>query len=226
MKRLTILCVGVLSLTVNAQFIRSNGFGIKSEVENQNKSANSNLARQISATPANDFPLNKAQIEGEILGQAKDYAIDVALSGGRGPEVCFQSHSISSGVVGAGSSVDSDFKSAVDIMVPAGGNFRLETIDVPFLTFAPIDPPTTANIVYYTDSAGFPGTVIGNETVVPVVTNSAPWVNPLGIKFDISLPITPFYFYGNATTATTFWIEISMGTATSQVTVFWECTND
>lgn len=222
MKRTTMigLFVGMFSLTMNAQSIQSNGF------ENQNGSTNSYLARQISATPVNDFALNKAQIEAGILDRAEDHTINATLSGHRGPMVCFQSHPISSGVAGAGSSVDSNFKSAVDIEVLAGENFRLETIDVPFLTFAPIDPPTTANIVYYTDSAGFPGTVIGNETVVPIVTNSATWINPLAIKFDLSLPITPFYFFGNASTATTFWIEISVGTATSQGTVFWECTND
>ena len=72
MKKTTMigLFVGMLSLTMNAQVIQSNGFGIKSEVENLNKSANSDLARQISATPANGFPLNKTQIEAEILAQA------------------------------------------------------------------------------------------------------------------------------------------------------------
>src|SRR5690606_35187628 len=78
---------------------------------------------------------------------------------------CSPSHPTSAGLGGGGSSVDSDFKSATDILVPAGENFTLENIEVPFLTFAPEDAPVTANIVYYEDNAGLPGAMIGSETV-------------------------------------------------------------
>jgi hypothetical protein len=40
------------------------------------------------------------------------------------------------------------------------------------------------------------------------------------------MSVTPFTFAGDAASDTTYWIEISMGTATNQATVFWEYTND
>ncbi len=137
---------------------------------------------------------------------------------------CSQEHLTATETGGVGSSVDSDYKSASDIMVAIGEDFTLETIEVPFLTFAPLDAPTTANVVYYSDNGGLPGTVIGSETVVPTILSSQPWINPIAFQFETSLTVTPFTFEGNATTETKYWIEISMGTATSQQTVFWEHT--
>jgi len=141
---------------------------------------------------------------------------------------CAQSHPFGVDAAGgSGSSVDSDFKTAADIIVVAGEDFTLDTIEVPFLTFAPLDPPTTANIVYYAvDAAGLPGAVIGSETVVPTILSSSPWANPVAFQFMTSLDVTPFTFAGDANSDTTYWIEVSMGTATNQGTVFWEYTDD
>ncbi|MDP2685585.1 MAG: CUB domain-containing protein, partial [Aequorivita sp.] len=147
--------------------------------------------------------------------------------GGGGGSACSQSHPFGVAAAGgSGSSVDSTFKTASDIVVAVGEDFTLDTIEVPFLTFAPNDPPTTANIVYYEDAGGLPGTMIGSETVVPTILSSAPWANPVAIQFMTSLAVTPFTFAGDAGSDTTYWIEISMGTATNQATVFWEYTND
>ncbi len=155
-----------------------------------------------------------------------DVEIISASGGGGGGSACTQSHTVAGdGEGGSGSSVDSGFKTAADIVVAAGEDFTLDTIEVPFLTFAPEDPPIVANVVYYEDAGGLPGTMIGSETVVPNVLSSAPWVNPIAFKFETSLPITPFTFPGDASVDKTYWIEISMGTATNQGTVFWEYTN-
>lgn len=163
---------------------------------------------------------------GSGYGQAEDYTIDVTLGGGSGGNTCAQTHPFSASGGGAGSSADSDFKTASDIVVTAGEDFTLETIEVPFLTFAPEDPPITATVVYYTDNAGFPGSVLGTETVVPTIVSSGVWVNPVAYQFKTSLAVTPFTFNGDATVDKTYWIQISMGTATNQTTVFWEYTND
>lgn len=144
--------------------------------------------------------------------------------GGGGGAACDQSHAIATDVGGLGSSVDSDFKTASDIVVTAGEDFTIDTIDTYFLTFAPSDPPTTATIVYYDDAAGFPGAVLGSETVVPTIVNAQPWVNPVADEYEITMAVTPFTFAGDAGADTTYWIEISMGTATNQATVFWENT--
>lgn len=149
--------------------------------------------------------------------------------GGGGGAACEQSHPISANAAGGmGSSVDSDFKAATDIVVTAGEDFTIDTINTTFLTFTgpPSDPPTTANVVYYEDAAGFPGTMIGSETVVPTIVNSQPWVNPVADQYELTMAVTPFTFAGDAGSDTTYWIEVSMGTATNQATVFWEYTND
>ncbi len=150
----------------------------------------------------------------------------VSGGGGGGGAACSQEHPFSTQVGGSGSSVDSDFKSATDIVVTAGEDFIIDTIEATFLTFAPADPPTTATIVYYEDNAGLPGTMIGTETVVPTILSSAPWVNPVANQYVTSMSLTPFTFSGDMGSDTTYWIEISMGTATNQATVFWEFTND
>lgn len=145
---------------------------------------------------------------------------------GGGGSPCDQEHVVvGDGNGGLGSSVDSDYKTAADIVVAAGEDFTIENIEVSFLTFAPEDAPTTANVVYYEDAAGLPGTMIGSETVVPTILSSAPWVNPVAFRFDTSLELTPFTFPADAGSETTYWVEISMGTATNQATVFWLYTN-
>ena len=169
--------------------------------------------------------------DGGPFGNNSNYigidSLSIEEGTGGGGATCSQDHPFSA-VPGAGigSSVNSDYKTASDIVVAAGEDFTLDTIEVPFLTLAPNDPPTTANIVYYADAGGLPGAMIGNESVVPTILSSAPWANPVAIQFMTSLPITPFTFPGDASVDTKYWIEISMGTATNQATVFWEGTID
>ena len=147
--------------------------------------------------------------------------------GGGGGTTCNQENPLSAAAGGAlGSSVDSDFKTASDILVVAGEDFTVDTLDAYFLTFAPSDPPTTATVVYYDDAGGLPGAVLGTETVVPTILSAQPWANPVADQYETSLAVTPFTFAGDAGSDTTYWIEISMGTAANQATVFWEYTSD
>ncbi len=166
-----------------------------------------------------------AEDSGSLTPQGMPFVMYGDLVGGGGT-ACNQEHILVGDANGGiGSSVDSDYKSAADIVVAAGEDFTIESIDVPFLTFAPEDAPTTANVVYYEDAAGLPGTMIGSETVVPTILSSAPWINPIAYEFQTSLALTPFTFPADAGSDTKYWVEISMGTATNQATVFWEYTN-
>ena len=159
---------------------------------------------------------------GTFTPQGLPFVIYGEIVGGGGTEPCDQSHGVPGDANGgSGSSMDSDYKSAVDIVVPLGEDFRMDTILVSFLTFAPEDAPTTAQVVYYADAAGLPGTEIGSEIVFPTILSSAEWVNPVAWIFETQLDLTPFVFNGDAGTDTTYWVEISMGTATNQATVFW-----
>jgi hypothetical protein len=150
-----------------------------------------------------------------------------SAGGGGGGMACSQENPLSAAAGGGlGSSVDSDFKTASDIVVTAGEDFTIDTIDAYFLTFAPSDPPTTAIIAYYEDAGGLPGALLGTETVVPTIVSAQPWANPVADQYETTMSVTPFTFAGDAGSDTTYWIEISMGTATNQATVFWENTND
>ncbi|GEQ86650.1 hypothetical protein ULMS_21580 [Patiriisocius marinistellae] len=148
--------------------------------------------------------------------------------GGGGAMACNQEHTAAGSAAGSGvgSSLDSDFKTAADITVAAGENFTIDAITASFLTFAPSDPPVNATVTYYEDAAGFPGTMIGTETLVPTIVSAMPWVNPVADVYETSLAITPFTFVGDMAADTKYWIEIAMGTATAQGTVFWEGTTD
>jgi hypothetical protein len=145
---------------------------------------------------------------------------------GGGGMACNQENPLSAAPGGGmGSSVDSGFKTASDIVVAAGEDFTIDSIDAYFLTFAPADPPTTATVMYYADASGLPGAMIGSETVVPTILSAQPWANPVADQYETTMAVTPFTFAGDAGSDTTYWIEISMGTATNQATVFWEFTN-
>src|SRR5690554_5356534 len=89
---------------------------------------------------------------------------------------------------------------------------------------APEDAPITAQVVYYENDGGLPGTEIGSETVVPTILSSGEWVNPAAYEFITQLDMTPITFNGSHNMDTTYWVEISMGTATNQATVFWAYT--
>ncbi|MEZ4858077.1 MAG: PA domain-containing protein [Flavobacteriaceae bacterium] len=177
-----------------------------------------------------DETIVSVEIEDPTLANAEfvaQIAFGECTGGGGGGNDCNQEHPLSANVGGGvGSSVNSDFKSASDITVAPGEQFTIDTIDAVFLTIAPNDPPTTANIVYYTDNGGFPGSVIGSETVVPTIVSSAPWANPVADQYITTMSVTPFTFAGDPVNPTSYWIEISMGTATSQPTVFWEYNRD
>lgn len=161
---------------------------------------------------------------GSNYGQAEDYTIVVSAATSGGND-CLYEHTMTGGPSGGqGSSQDSAFKSATDLLVAAGETFTLNEIVVPFLTFAPEDAPVSATVKYHTNVAGLPGVEIGSETVVPTILSSAPWDNPDINRFITKLELTPFTFEADLDSSTTFWIEISMGTAINQTTVYWEYT--
>ena len=157
-------------------------------------------------------------------GQALDFTLNVEEADATDYSCDFAHVVVGDADGGAGSSVDSGFKGAVDLVVAAGQDFTLDTILVPFLTFAPEDAPITAQVVYYENAGGFPGTQIGSETVVPTILSSGEWVNPVAYEFKTQLDMTPFTFEGAYGIETIYWVQISMGTATNQETVFWAYT--
>ncbi len=191
--------------------------------ETQILNANSNSTRQ-SSTISTD-----AIVLGEAFGATATSDLNANRSETSSLVDCSQEHTLADSTVGSGvgSSLNSDFKTASDITVIAGEDFTLNSVTANFLTFTgPVDPPVSATLNYYEDADGLPGALIGTETVVPTILSSMPWANPVADVYETSLEVTPFIFSGATDADTKYWIEISMGTAADQATVFWEATTD
>jgi hypothetical protein len=129
----------------------------------------------------------------------------------------------------AGSNVNNGFVSAVDIIIPAGEFFTLESVsNVNMLTFAGF-LPTTATVIYFEDAGnGFPSnTEIGSESGIALTINSsAPWVNPAADVHNVDFDVTPITFNGGAT-ETKVWIGIQFDNDDpAQSATFFEIRND
>ncbi|MCW5519641.1 T9SS type A sorting domain-containing protein [Aureitalea sp. L0-47] len=153
-------------------------------------------------------------------------SITYDLGGGGGGNPCAQGNPINTPAGGVGSSIDSAFDSAVDVIVPMDENFTLEKVTANFLTFPADGAPVVADVYYYTNAGGFPDMEIGSETGIPVtVLNSMPWVNPVIDVHTLEFDVTPFEFAGQLGADTTYWIKVLMGTSTMSGSVFFEVTN-
>ncbi len=110
----------------------------------------------------------------------------------------------------AGSNVNNGFVTAVDILIPAGEFFTLESVtNVRMLTFAGFFP-TTATVTYFEDAGdGFPSnTEIGSESGIALTINSSePWVNTAADVHNVDFNVTPITFEGGATDSRV-WIGI------------------
>lgn len=111
----------------------------------------------------------------------------------------------------AGSNVANGFVSAVDIVIPAGESFTLESVsNLNMLTFAGF-LPTTATVTYYEDAGtGFPSNdIIGFESSISMTINSSgPWVNPAADVHNVDFDVTDITFEGDATEETKVWVGI------------------
>jgi hypothetical protein len=146
---------------------------------------------------------------------------------GGGGTACSQGNPPNTPIAAIGSSIDSDFDAAVDLIVADGEQFTLNQITANFLTLAASTEPTTANVRYYTNNAGFPGTEIGSELGIPVtVLSTNPWINPVANVHEIEFDVTPFTFDGNFGSETTYWVEVTIGNAAGDGTIFWEAIED
>ncbi|MAN58564.1 MAG: hypothetical protein CMC08_01860 [Flavobacteriaceae bacterium] len=144
-----------------------------------------------------------------------------------GGVACSQGNPPNTPEAAIGSSIDSPFNAAVDVIVADGERFTLDQVTANFLTLASSTEPTLANVRYYTDNAGFPGTEIGSELGIPVtVLSTSPWVNPAANVHEIEFDVTPFAFNGDFGSETTYWVEVTVGNAANSGSIFWEAVNE
>ena len=89
--------------------------------------------------------------------------------------------------------------SADDFVVPAGQTWAVQSIDVDGTYFVGAGPATDWNVLFYADSAGFPGAQVYNATHQAVLRN--------GHMFTINLPTPAMLNPG------TYWVEVQANMA-------------
>lgn len=104
-----------------------------------------------------------------------------------------------------GYKVSGGSSTANDITIDAGTNFKLNNVVAYFMSDWPIN---TADIIYYDDNNGLPGSQIGSENNLNIVSTNA-----IGSAFNMSVymvefDVAPFEFEGQQNTDTTYWIQI------------------
>lgn len=139
-------------------------------------------------------------------------------------EDCKYEHPIEQAFGGQGTSLESLFRSAVDIIVDPGETFTLNEIIIPVLIPAPEDPPAVAEIKYYNDVNGAPGEEIGSDYLEPTILNTVAWEDPDLVKYETKFELTPFTFEGDEENPTSYWIEIGIGSVNHSNNIYWEYT--
>ena len=123
----------------------------------------------------------------------------------------------------AGTNVTNGFVSAVDIIIPAGESFTLESVsNLNMLTFAGLTP-ISATVTYYEDGGeGFPSnSIIGFESGISITVNSSvTWVNPAADVHNLDFDLEDITFDGNDTEETKVWIGIQFESSDGSATFF------
>lgn len=122
----------------------------------------------------------------------------------------------------AGSNVENEFISAVDLIVADGDTFNLQSVAARVLTLADSGLPDFAVVTYYEDGGdGFPGALITSQVDIPItVLSTEPWANPAADVHDIEFDVDPIDFAADGG-ETTFWVGIQTSN-TSDTSTFFE----
>jgi len=107
---------------------------------------------------------------------------------------------------------------ANDILIAPGDSFTLSQIDVHFFSQTII---TDANITFYEDDGGLPGTVLGG--LIDVVPSSVFDIGSFGLDaWKAIFDVPDFDFVGQADVETRYWIAVSVSNAAGNDQVYWE----
>src|SRR5690554_1908153 len=124
---------------------------------------------------------------------------------GTATDVCQEINPPYDWVFEEGYRVSGGSSTANDITIDAGINFELNNVVAYFLSGWPL---SSADIIYYDDNNGLPGSQIGSENNLNIVSTNA-----IGSAFNMSVymvefDVAPFEFEGQQNTDTTYWIQI------------------
>ena len=106
--------------------------------------------------------------------------------------------------------INSQYKTANDLIIEADQKFVLEQIEARIWTSIG-NTILSTDITYYDDNGGLPGNEIGSETVVPT-SETVIKTGVLG-SFDIHRAVfdaTPFTFLGQTGGSNTYWIQLAI----------------
>jgi|26BtaG_2_1085354.scaffolds.fasta_scaffold00107_6 surface protein len=114
-------------------------------------------------------------------------------------------------------------QTANDLTVAANEDFILENITAKILANGIVN----VDVTYYKNHHlnNLPGEIIGSETSVNI-SNQTVTGNISGLNInEVELSVTPFTFFGESNTPTTYWIELSVTDEGSTGGVFWIVTS-
>jgi len=110
---------------------------------------------------------------------------------------------------------------ANDLVIPMNEAFTLNQIKVNFFTDV-AETINYANITYYEDTNGLPGTVIGSESnIIPVDVVVAGTIFGLKLWF-ITFDVPTFSFEGQPDDETRYWISIAIANNANSDFAYWE----
>lgn len=137
---------------------------------------------------------------------------------GTATDVCQEINPPYDWVFEEGYRVSGNSSTANDITIDQGTNFTLNNVVAYFISEWPIDE---AEIIYYDDNNGLPGSQIGSESNLNIVNlnaiGSAFNMNVYMVEFDVS----SFEFEGQENSNTTYWIQLNAENTGSNDDVYW-----
>ena len=119
-------------------------------------------------------------------------------------------------------SSDSLFKTANDLTIAADEDFILEKITTSLFSNNEI---INADVYYYADNMGLPGTLIGAEASVDIDSQT---IIGYSMGYDIrelELTVPPFIFSGQVGISTTYWIQLSVTDDENNEDIYWVITS-
>src|SRR5690606_37089499 len=123
---------------------------------------------------------------------------------------------------GLNCSINTSFRAANDITVPADNNFELSEIKANIFSIGDI---TNVNVHYYENGTGnLPGTLLDSETGLSTTSQTS-----IGSAFGLDLweivvGVSEYTCNGQIGSTTTYWIQLELDNVGSSGAIYWETT--
>src|SRR5690606_7705418 len=156
----------------------------------------------------------------ELIGML---AFGQCEGGGSGGGDCDETNARQGAITdGLNCSINTSFRAANDITVPADNNFELSEIKANIFSIGDI---TNVNVHYYENGTGnLPGTLLDSETGLSTTSQTS-----IGSAFGLDLweivvGVSEYTCNGQIGSTTTYWIQLELDNVGSSGAIYWETT--